>query len=390
MSVRTPVGSFVAQLKGRRGHGTRGARCACRAGRGEIAGEEVNEVVLGRVLLAGLGRNPLQVRRKLLAESEHRYRGGVDSRPVARASGQCRHSNEFSSAANCPRAVLAKSVPRCPRGLIQLVPTRARAAPHRGPRGVPHAGVRARGGRRVRPPRLAAPRPGPGSGAGRRRRGPTRPPARLRRVPGAPGRAALGELVMELLGGAGDEVEGHRELPVWLQSVRSTPCGVQPPSGVAVCLIVNGRLRLKSARGNRIDDGMASFSAKASGSMFVPARPNRPTGSGMSLVAQALSGSSLSLTKAFWRKLPARVAPVPDGELHQRAVAHHRPGAVDGLRRPTRHRLRPGVGIDPVDQRRHDRRRSSCRRGAGPWSCSGRSRRARKASGARRRFSRRA
>jgi hypothetical protein len=31
----------------------------------------------------------------------------------------------------------------------------------------------------------------------------------------------------------------------------------------------------------------------------------------MSLVVQALSGSSLSLTKAFWKKLPARVAPVP-------------------------------------------------------------------------------
>ena len=31
----------------------------------------------------------------------------------------------------------------------------------------------------------------------------------------------------------------------------------------------------------------------------------------MSLVVQALPGSSLSLTKAFWRKLPARVAPVP-------------------------------------------------------------------------------
>jgi hypothetical protein len=37
----------------------------------------------------------------------------------------------------------------------------------------------------------AAPRPGPRPSAGRRRHRPTRPPARLQRVPGAPGRAAL-------------------------------------------------------------------------------------------------------------------------------------------------------------------------------------------------------
>jgi hypothetical protein len=54
---------------------------------------------------------------------------------------------------------------------------------------VPHAGVRARGGRRMRPPRPAAPRLGPRPSAGRRHPGPTRPPAR--RVPGATGGAPL-------------------------------------------------------------------------------------------------------------------------------------------------------------------------------------------------------
>ena len=77
------------------------------------------------------------------------------------------------------------------RGGDRVEPHQGQPRIDRGPGGVPHAGVRARGGRRVRPPRLAAPFPGPGA----ERRPPLlwayAPTCAVRRVPGAPGRAAL-------------------------------------------------------------------------------------------------------------------------------------------------------------------------------------------------------
>ena len=57
-AVRTPVGSFGGQFKDVPATRARRARRACGARAGRRAGEDVDEVVLGCVLQAGLGQNP--------------------------------------------------------------------------------------------------------------------------------------------------------------------------------------------------------------------------------------------------------------------------------------------------------------------------------------------
>ncbi len=56
-ALRTPVGSFGGQFKDIAATGSARAWCVPRSS-GPSAGEEVDEVVLGCVLTAGLGQNP--------------------------------------------------------------------------------------------------------------------------------------------------------------------------------------------------------------------------------------------------------------------------------------------------------------------------------------------